>query len=172
MSSGNILSNGECCRIFLDALERKVLPALRTEREKSRESDSKIKYNSARLLQDLVAHGFDALGNFNCHSTCLSSRLGLSSTLVARAHRTAIERAEAPTKKVSIREIFHRGFEDRALLPSGNTSSRNSFFKSALFGTPYLLLDVNIIGLSAHGLAGKRSNRGRVYELDQFKLFI
>lgn len=116
-SWGNVAANGACCSEFLEALEAKLLPAKRTEREKNRTSGSKTVYHYARLQAELIFHAFDALGNFNCHATCLAARLRLSSAVVSRIHLKAIERAQSPTQDMDVQTIVHRGIENRALLP-------------------------------------------------------
>lgn len=171
-AGGSVCRDGSCCREFLQALEGKLFPARRTEVEKNRASSSKQIYNYARLQQGLVAFAFDALGNFCCHSTCLSSRLGLSSATIARVHRAAIQRVEASTELLSVRDIVRRALHERALLPEDNVRTRRAFFQSALLETPGLKLDVNLQGLSGHGLMGKISNRARVREMELFKDFV
>lgn len=102
---GEIAGDGACCNTFLSALDEKLLPALRTRTELNRAGSSRRKYYYPRLQACLVEHAFDSLGNFCCHSFCLVRHLKLSTALISRIHKRAIELAQSPTTDLLCSEI-------------------------------------------------------------------
>lgn len=150
--------DGSCFRSFLKALEQKLSPALRTQKELEKAGGSERKYRFYRLQVGLITHAFDALGNFSCHSSCLVRFLGTTTTFIARVHRAAVVQADSPKTLMEVSEVIRRGFTDRALLPDGKLLSQRTFFRGAQSD---LKVEVVIAGLSKHGLSGRPSNRAR-----------
>lgn len=164
-----IRGDGSCCAAFLDTLEGKLLPELRSRDERNRVGGSGRKYQYSRLQVGLLENAFDSLGNFCCHSACLVRHFGLSTAVVSRVHKKAVLLARTPTKEMACSEIRRRKLCDRAILPDSNVLARESFFKKC---PNDVMLHVVLAGLSSHGLCGKVSNRARVEEMKMFEDFV
>ena len=95
---GRALDSEYCadCAVKLDSIVGLAANARRTAAELKHVKTDQKDWNNARLMEVLVTHVFDPLGNFVVCTACLMRRFCVGHSFIARAHKLAIQWRHAP----------------------------------------------------------------------------
>lgn len=157
-----VQEDGSCCGEKLEAIEKRLQPALLTYNEmRGRKGSSK--YHGVRLKQCLVDHAFDAQGHCLVHHSCLCEKLKVGAFALTSAGRSAREISGTPIMEVSKAFAIANALDVIVPAECGELTLKQ-YLKT---------LDsqdkVKVPGSVRHGLRGRRSNHALT---DQRGLFI